>query len=324
MDLSIVIPVSERLDDVEKLFHDYHSAIKNRYPNHEFIYVFDGVFSDARSALLRLQEQGYPIVIIQLSKHFGEAIALTAGFDAATAGRILTLPSYFQIEAEEVYRLVDELHCTDMAIGVRTAKGQSVFGKLQRRAFNRIVSRLTGTRFSDLGCGARAIRKEVSEEVRIYGDQHRFLPLLASRSGFRVKEVFVNPSPLDSRKSFHRPGVYIRRLLDVLTIFFLVKFTKKPLRFFGLIGSATATGGAVVVAYVVIERLLGYAALADRPALLLGALFIVLGIQLFAVGLIGELLIFMNSGNDKEYRIESVVNINYEDSRTQHGAAKER
>lgn len=309
VELTILIPVSERLDDVKALYEEYKAAISGIVASYEFIYVLDGSFPDASAKLVALQESGEPIGIIQLAKYFGEATALTAGFDAASGSSVLTLPAYFQIESSHIPRLLESLKSSDVVVAVRLGQGESKGRKIQRRVFNWLVSRLTGMTFRDLGCGARALGRHVFEEVRSYGDQHRFLPLLALRSGFRVSEVEVAQSRRDAGPKYYNPGVYVRRALDVLTVFFLIKFTQKPLRFFGLVGSVIAAVGGLVTLFVVIQRILGYAALADRPALLLGSLFIVLGIQLFAIGLIGELIIFTRSKRIKEYRIDKTINM---------------
>lgn len=309
IELSIVIPVSERLDDVEELFRAYKSAVAKAVTKYEFIYVLDGFFQDAAIKLEEMQQSGEPIVIIQLAKHFGEAIALTAGFDSARADSVLTLPAYFQLTPSEIPKMIAALRDADVVLAVRLDHGESKTRRLQRRLFNWLVSKLTGVTFRDLGCGARAIRRQVFEEIRSYGDQHRFLPLLASRAGFRVSEVEVAQSKQDTGPKFFHPGVYLRRALDILTVFFLIKFTQKPLRFFGLIGSMVAAIGGFAMLVVVMQRLLGDTSLANRPALLLGALFVVLGIQLFAIGLLGELIIFTRSRRIKEYRIEKTINM---------------
>ncbi|MFQ5467845.1 MAG: hypothetical protein ACE5DS_06880, partial [Kiloniellaceae bacterium] len=140
-----------------------------------------------------------------------------------------------------------------------------------------------------------------------YGDQHRFLPLLAERHGFRVRELDVAQAVEDTSRRIYPLGVYVRRLLDILTIVFIVKFTRKPLRFFGLIGSATLFLGLVGILFLVFERLVMHVALADRPALVLAVMTIVLGFQMIAVGLIGELIIFTRAKDVKDYTIDRII-----------------
>lgn len=309
VELSIVIPVSERLDDVEELYREYKSAVAEAVTKYEFIYVLDGHFSDAATKLENLQESGEPIVIIQLAKYFGQATAMTAGFDFSKADLVLTLPSFFQLASSAIPELIRASANADVVLAVRLDNEASKTTQIQRRLFNSTVSKLTGMPFRDLGCGARVLRREVFEEIRSYGDQHRFMPLMASRAGFRVLEVEVASSRRDSRPKYYHPGIYVRRALDIVTVFFLIKFTQKPLRFFGLIGSTVAAIGGFVTLYLVFQRLVGDTALADRPAFLLGVLFIVLGVQLFAIGLLGELIIFTRARQNKEYRIEKTINM---------------
>src|SRR5690606_20249615 len=154
---------------------------------------------------------------------------------------------------------------------------------------------------------ARAMKRRVLEEIELYGEQHRFLPVLANRKGFRVAEVELRQSPEDRFDGAYRAREYVHRLLDIFTVFFLVRFTHKPLRFFGMVGAATFGVGALITAWLVLERLLLDRALADRPALLLSSLLVVLGMQVFALGLIGELIIFTHARDIKDYQIDEVL-----------------
>ena len=175
-------------------------------------------------------------------------------------------------------------------------------------AFHSLLSGVTGQRFRDLGCGARLMDREILEEISIYGDQHRYLPLIVERNGFRVVELDVRQSTQDEFRGRYRLREYVRRGLDIFTVLFLTRFTKKPLRFFGMIGSAVFLLGVIGLLIVIFERLVLGQALADRPALLLSSLLLVLGIQIGALGLLGELIIFTHARSLKEYRVERVVN----------------
>ncbi len=308
IDVSIVIPVSERFDDVRELYYEYLRSIKETGLSHEFIYVIDGEFPDVVKALKALQHEGEPITIIQLAKWFGEATAMTAGFRHAAGKIILTLPAYHQIEAADLPGLIKALDGHDMVTAWRWPRIDSGINQFQSRMFHGFLNFLADSSFHDLGCGVRVFQRAVIEEVPIYGDQHRFFPLLATRYGFRVKEVKLRQSSKDLQRRIYNPGVYLRRILDILTVFFLVKFTKKPLRFFGLVGSATFGAGALTTLFLVVQRLFFQVPLADRPALLLSLLLVVLGAQLFALGLIGELIIYTHAKHIKEYTIAEIIN----------------
>ena len=183
----------------------------------------------------------------------------------------------------------------------------ALFDRMRRAAFHGLVNFVTGSQFRDLGCGARAMRRQVVEELDLYGDQHRFIAILAGRLGFRICEVDVRQSAHDRLARVYRPREYARHALDVFSIFFLVRFTKKPLRFFGMLGAATFGIGSLVIIWLAAQRLFLGEQLADRPALLLGALLVVLGMQIFALGLLGELIIFTHARGMKDYRVEEVI-----------------
>ena len=162
-------------------------------------------------------------------------------------------------------------------------------------------------RYHDISCGLRVMRRQVAQELPLYGDFHRFIPLLAYQRGFTVEEVVVQQSQHDAPPRIYAPGVYLRRLLDVLTLFFLFKFAKKPLRFFGLVGSTLLGMGGCITGYMGVYRLLGFGPIADRPLLLFGVLLMVLGVQLFSIGLLGEIIIFTHARHVKEYQIDEVL-----------------
>lgn len=311
LDISVIIPVTEHYRDLTRLHNDYSNEVQAISPDFEFIYVIDGQHPDAIAALQAVKKDGAPITIIQFAKWFGEATALNAGFEAARGHTIVTLPAYYQVVPQAIGELVETLRRedVDMTIAARQAAGGRQPRYLQRRLFNWLVSRFTTQKFSDLGCSARAMRRRVTSELTLYGDQHRFLPILCKQMGFRVREIPVEQHADSDSRTFYGIGIYIRRLLDIVTVFFLTKFTKKPLRFFGLIGSFIAAAGAAVVAVLIAQRLFADVGLADRPALMLGSLLIVLGVQFFAIGLIGELIIFTHAQHIKEFQIAETVNM---------------
>ena len=308
VDISAIIPVGGRYaTDLLALYADYKKGLEALGASYEVIVVLDGPRPQLAADVQRLLSSGDRVSVISLTKRFGEATALVAGFQRASGRIVLTLPAYHQIRGEDIGKLVRALGVTDLAIGRRWPRAGSRFEAMRRDAFHRVLASITGQRFHDLGCGARAMKRRVLEEINLYGDQHRFLPVLASRIGFRVLEVELHQSPLDRYDGRYATREYIRGSLDICTVFFLVRFTKKPLRFFGMVGVTTFLIGAALVAWLAIDKLVFNHALADRPALLLSSLLVVLGMQLFALGLLGELIIFTHARDIKDYQIEEVV-----------------
>jgi glycosyltransferase involved in cell wall biosynthesis len=306
--LSVIMPVGRRhASDIAALYAEYKAGLDALGTSYEFIVVLDGPQSDIAPTLQRLLARGENLIVISLTRRFGEATALMAGFQRASGRVIVTVPAYYQVQGSELGKLVRALAASDLAIGRRWPRVGSRFEIMRRNVFHRLIATGGGERFHDLGCGARAMKRRVLEEIALYGDQHRFLPVLAGRQGFRIVEVDVAQSPLDRYDGGYPPRDYAHRVLDIFTVFFLVRFTKKPLRFFGMVGASTFVIGALLVAYLAIDRLVFQHALADRPALLLSSLLVVLGMQLFALGLLGELIIFTHARDIKDYQVDEVI-----------------
>ena len=307
VELSVIVPVGARQADPSELYREYKAGLEGLRDSYEIIFVLDGAREKFAAGLRALLDAGERFTVISLSRPFGEATAIMAGFEHASGRTIVTMPAYHQIEGTEIGKLVQARDAVDVAIGHRNPRAGGGFERVRRAAFHRLLSWVTRLQLRDVGCTARAMDRRVLEEIQLYGDQQRYLPVLADRQGFRVREVDVRQSPKDRFEGTYRPREYTRVLLDLFTVFFLVRFTKKPLRFFGMIGMTTFVFGSLAVAWVVIEKLFFNKALADRPALLLASLLVVLGLQLLALGLLGELMIFTHAKALKDYQVERVI-----------------
>ncbi|HEU4618312.1 MAG TPA: glycosyltransferase [Gammaproteobacteria bacterium] len=307
LEVSVVVPVGQRVDSLADLHAAYRRGLDECGMTYEMLYVLDGPKPAAREELLSLRRAGEPIKVIQLGKPFGEATALMVGFANSSGAKLVTLPAYFQIEPREVGKLLSALEGADFVVARRWPRRGGRLEALRRAGFHGLLKLITGESFNDLGCGARAMNRRVAEEITLYGEQHRLLPVLAAQQGFKVVELDAAQSDRDRFRGRYPVREYVHRVLDILTVFFLVRFTKKPLRFFGMIGSATFGVGALVVAALLVQRVAFAHPLADRPALLLACLFVVLGVQLFALGLLGELIIFTHAKDLKDYRVADVV-----------------
>ena len=305
--LSIIVPVGARQSDIVDLFTGYARGVDATGLNAEFIFVLDGPRPGTDEALRGLAQQDKRISIVSLNRSVGEATALMVGFEHSKGDIIVTLPAYHQIDSAGIPALIAALGSSDMATAHRWPRRGGLFERLRRNLFHAFLSSMTGIKLQDLGCGARAMKRQVLQEITLYGDQHRFLPVLADRQGFRVAEVDVPQSSKDSFTGSYRARDYAHRFLDIFTVFFLVRFTKKPLRFFGMIGVCTFVIGAALLTYLVISRLFFHVGLADRPALLLSSLLVVLGLQVFAIGLLGELVIFTHAKDMKDYQVDAVI-----------------
>jgi glycosyltransferase involved in cell wall biosynthesis len=307
LDISAIVPVGSRRDDLRALLDEYAEGLRQAEVSFEVIVVLDGPQGGLMGELGGMLSGRPWLRLIELSRDFGEAAALTAGFSEARGRKMLTLPAYYQVEPSELPKIVAMGAEVDMVIAVRWPRAGSSFETFRRKAFHGLLRAITGQGYRDLGCGVRLLRREIVEEIPLYSERHRFYPALARSRGFDVAEVETRQSSRDDFKGRYRLREYLHRVLDILTLFFLVRFTKKPLRFFGTVGFVVAALGLIFLAIMIVQRLFFDVALADRPALLLSSLMLVLGVQVFALGLIGELIIFTHARDMKEYAVRRVI-----------------
>jgi len=309
LDVSIVIPVVERHGDLEQLYAEFSAELARLERSSEFIFVVDERLRGVVPVLRELQERAeQEVVIVLMGGPFGEAAALTVGFERARGKRIVTLASYFQVQPSGLgpaLQAVDE--GADLVAGRRYPRIDSFFNRLQSRLFHRIVSRFTSTDFHDISCGFKVMTPRVARELNLYGGLHRFIPVLALSHGFAVREIDVAQRSENRGTRFHGTGTYVGRLLDILTIFFLTKFTRRPLRFFGLLGVGLFALGFAVDLVVAIEKIFFATGLSDRPLLLLGVLLMVLGVQTLSLGLVGEIIIFTHARKVRDYHVAEVI-----------------
>jgi hypothetical protein len=213
----------------------------------------------------------------------------------------VTLPAYRQVESSALLPLIAKVEDVDLAVAWRWPRTDARINRIQNRVLHTLVGGLAGGKLHDVACGVRAMRPDLIRNVRLYGDVFRFFPLLARREGHAVEEVASPIHPAAMKPRTYPPGTYIRRLLDVLGLIFLLRFTDKPLRFFGLLGGGLALVGSIILFVMFLTKVLG-AGIATRPFLLFGVLLLVLGVQAIALGLIGEMIVHLNATRRANYR----------------------
>ena len=305
-DVSVIVPLVAKVGDLEALVEKYGAALREIGKTFEFIFILGPQHrtfgSDLRDIRRRTKVE---ITILALPAPFHEATALAAGFDRAAGEVIFTSAAFFQVTAEAIPIMLRELDegDVDLVVARRYPRRGSFLNRLQAQVFHWMVRTLTATEFHDVTCGFRAMNRQVAEALHLYGDLHRFIPIIGRTLGFRVTEVKVKQHVEDRPTKLYGPAVYSRRILDILTVFFLVNFTRRPLRFFGLIGLGLLVIGGGITLYLGIYRLLGMGGIADRPLLLLGILMAVLGFQSISMGLLGELIIYTHARKMRTYRI---------------------
>ena len=298
--VSVLVPVSERPSALDGIYTEFSRPLREAGLDVEFIFIVEPEFRKLVAPLESLREAGEPIQVLRTSHALGDTALLRAGAARATHDILLTLPPYPRLEPAGLPGVVEPvLQGRDMAVARRWPRRDSWLNRLQNRVLHLLLGWVgVGDRgeVNDVACGVRAIRREVFEVLPVYGDFNRFLPLLALRAGFEVEEVEAAQHPGDKQPRIYSPGVYLRRVLDVFGLYFLMRFTDRPLRFFGLVGVGGIVSGGAILLILAVQRV-GGQAIADRPMLLLGALLLVLGVQAIALGLVGEIIVHLNAPN---------------------------
>lgn len=302
--VSVLVPVTPGPYPLERLYAEFSEPLRSAGMAYEFVFVVEYPDPEVLEPLRRLRDAGEPLRVL-LSRNTPPEAALSGVVaEEVTAPVIVTLPSYPRIQPSglmEILRPLEE-DGVDFVSAARINRDDKPVNRLQRKAFHLLLGRMVGGGFTDIACGVRAMRREVLAGLNLYGDTFRFVPMLAEREGFRVMERHVAAHPFDQKTRVYAPGVYLRRLIDLVGLMFLVRFTYKPLRFFGLVGSATAGAGALILLVLLVQRL-GGQGIADRPLLLLGVLLVVLGLQALALGLVGEIVVHHSVSGRPLYRV---------------------
>lgn len=306
-EISVLVPVSERPCPLGALYEEFARPLREAGYRFEFIFLVEPDNAALVPDLKRLQERGEPIKVVQMGYPSGDTALLRVGEEIASFDVLVNLPAYPRIEASELPNVIRPvLEGASMSVARRWPRRDSWLNRLQNRAFHLLVRSLGGQRLRDVACGVRAVDRSAFEALPLYGSFHRFLPLLALRAGYRVVEVDAAQHPGDWQPRMRTPGVYVRRLLDVFGLFFLMRFTDRPLRFFGLVGVTASALGGLILLVLLLQRIEGQP-LSDRPMLLLGALLVVLGVQAIALGLVGEIVVHLTAPHRSPYRLKDHV-----------------
>ncbi|OPZ08976.1 MAG: Undecaprenyl-phosphate 4-deoxy-4-formamido-L-arabinose transferase [candidate division BRC1 bacterium ADurb.BinA292] len=303
LDLSFVIPLKNEAESLNELYQRLVDVIERLAVRFELIFVDDGSTDDSLALLQALRGEDARVKIIQFQGNFGKAAALAAGFEHAAGRIVFTMDADLQDDPAEIPAFLKKLdEGYDLVSGWKRIRQDPLSKTLPSRLFNAVTARLTGVRLHDFNCGFKAYRREVLANTPIYGELHRYVPVLAAAKGFKVGEVVVRHHPRLHGRSKYGIERLTRGLFDLLTVLFLTRYLKRPLHFFGGIGLAVGGIGFLCLLYLTIIWMFG-APIGHRPLLLFGVLLVVFGMQLVSVGLVTEMLARLTSHADKGYVI---------------------
>lgn len=290
-DLSVVIPIYNEEDNVTNLVAEFSAALDAWGRPYELILVDDGSTDRSFELLKGLQQATPHLRVIQFRRNFGQTAAFAAGFAYARGRLVATADGDLQNDPKDIPMMVARLENEglDIVAGWRKHRQDAfIHRKLPSMLANRLISWATGVRLQDYGCSLKIFRAEVVKPLKLYGEMHRFLPALASEMGVRIAEQAVNHRARTAGRSKYGISRTIRVVLDLLTVKFLLSYSTRPLQMFGPMGIATGGLGAAILAYLMYVKFGLHQGIGDRPLLMFGVLFVVMGVQLLSFGLLAE------------------------------------
>jgi glycosyltransferase involved in cell wall biosynthesis len=288
--ISVVVPLLNEEQSLATLYHEIAAALESHDEPFEVIFVDDGSTDSSPAVLAQLRDDAPNIVVVRLRRNFGKAAALQAGFLEARGDVVVTIDADLQDDPAEIPQLLAKLdEGFDLVSGWKTRRNDPWTRRLLSRIFNWATAVVSGVRLHDVNCGLKAYRAEVLQGMPIYGELHRFIPVLASYRGFRVAEVAVNHRPREHGRSRYGLNRYFRGFFDLLSVTFMGRYRHRPLHLFGGVGLLMGLFGFVILAYLTIVKI-GGAGIGHRPLLTLGVLMLVVGVQFVSLGLLSELI----------------------------------
>jgi glycosyltransferase involved in cell wall biosynthesis len=302
---TIVVPVFNEVQSVAELYHQVNDNMKKLDVPFEILFVDDGSTDGTLEQLSALVHKDERISVIVLRKNFGKSLALREGFSHARGEYIITIDGDLQDEPGELPVLIDKIkEGWDLVTGWKRERKDPLEKKLPSKFFNFLTSLFSGLKLHDYNCGFKIYTRKIAESIPMYGELHRFIPVLAHWQGFKVTEIPVKHNPRKFGKSKFGLNRYIRGFFDFLSVFFLTRYLYRPMHFFGKIGIFLCSIGFLICAYLSAIWFSGES-IGNRPLLLFGVLLLIIGIQFFSTGLVAELMT-LKSDENKRFSIDPV------------------
>jgi glycosyltransferase involved in cell wall biosynthesis len=302
-EISVIIPLLDERPALDELYSRLTAVLKNVARRYEILFVDDGSTDGSDEKLRQLRADDPCVRYIRFRRNFGKSAALAAGFRAVHFDLIVTMDADLQDQPEQLPLLLAKLdEGCDLVSGWRHRRQDSFGKRLASRIYNRVTSLLTGVRLHDSNCGFKCYRRAVLDEITVYGEQHRYIPVLASYRGFSLGEVQIDHGPRVHGRSRYGFERFFGGFFSLLTVILMTRYTNKPLHFFGVLGLLLSGFGALIDSYLIAARVFFNEWLSNRPLLFIGTLFVIVGVQLVLFGLLAEMVAF-------SYRRESDYSI---------------
>ena len=301
-DFSIVIPIYNEQESIRELISNIKRAFSGVKKTYEMIFIDDGSTDKTLSILKNVRTENKDIKIYSFRKNLGKSPALMLGFARSTGKTIVTLDADLQDDPSNIMALYQKLtkNGYDIVTGWRKDRKDNIFKIISSQIFNKIVSVLFGLKLHDLNSGLKIYKSEAAKDLKIYGGMHRFIPIIAQEMGYKVAEKEILHHPRKYGFSKYKFTKIFTDVPDLITIYFLTKYTRRPLHFFGKIGAFVFTIGFIILLYLSYLRFIGER-IGGRPLLLFGVLLVLTGMQIIFTGLLADLIVNINSKDDDDF-----------------------
>ncbi len=307
--ISLIIPIYNESESISLLIDEIKQVMFLNKFDYEIIVVNDGSTDNSYNILKNLSNKTEELIAINLRKNYGQTAALAAGFDNASGQIVIALDGDLQNDPNDIPKLIEGIHDGyDLVCGWRfNRKDKLLDRRIPSKIANKIIGIVTGIYLHDYGCSLKAFKKEVIDDITLYGELHRFLPVLADNEGAKIKEIKVNHRSRKYGSSKYGIDRTFRVLMDLLTVWFMNKFLTRPMYVFGFIGIISIISSLLISSYLIIIKFFGED-IGSRPLLIFALILGIAGIQLFSFGLLGELLMrtYHESQNRPIYRIREI------------------
>ena len=297
--ISIIIPVYNEAASIQKLYSEIENNINNQY-NYEIIFINDGSTDDSKEQILKIIKNKSCVKLIDFYKNRGKSAALNHGFKMSSGDIIITLDADLQDDPKEINNFIDKINeGYGLVSGWKKNRLDPISKKIPSKIFNFILRLISGIKIHDFNCGFKAYIRDAIQNIQIYGGLHRFIPIIINNNGFKITEIIVNHRKREYGKSKYSGSRIFHGFFDFITLTFFNKYLTRPLHFFGIIGIFLLLSGLIINIYLTINWLNGiWITPFKNPLFFLGLLLLIIGVQFFSIGLIGELIVKLTRNNN--------------------------
>lgn len=302
--VSILVPLFNEEESIRPLYNEIRKSV-NRLPcDYEIMFIDDGSTDKSLSTIKELARTDNKVRYFSFRRNYGKSAALQVGFKQVSGDAVITMDADLQDDPAEIGNLLEKLEeGYDLVSGWKKKRFDPFIKKYSSRFFNFVTRLFTKVKIHDFNCGLKAYRKAVVQNINVYGELHRYIPVLAGWKGFSVSEIVVQHHPRRYGKTKFGISRFFKGFIDLITVLFTVRYIKRPMHLFGFVGMIAALVGVFISLWLTFEKIVWGIGINNRPIFFLGILLIIVGVQFFAIGLLGELMVH-NLHSDEEYIIK--------------------